>query len=226
MLRAYLTHSMDDDDDDVIYGKAVEETLKEVFPSDDPLDRPTFDTVAYINQHFPDEASLATIDGFLGTCEERIAGVDKEIVQAVRQQSTAGRQAERDITDAKGAIGELFIKIKDIKSKAEQSEVMVKEICRDIKQLDYAKRHLTSTITALKRLHMLVTAVEQLQFMAQKRQYREAANLLKAVHQLSTHFAAYHKVPKIKDLRLNVERTKEELTHQILDDFAIPGITV
>ena len=56
--------------------------------------------------------------------------------------------------------------------------------------------------------------------MAQKRQYREAANLLQAVHQLSTHFAAYHKVPKIKDLRLNVERTKEELTHQILDDFA------
>ena len=32
---------------------------------------------------------------------------------------------------------------------------MVQEICRDIKKLDYAKRHLSSTITALKRTHML-----------------------------------------------------------------------
>lgn len=33
------------------------------------------------------------------------------------------------------------------------------EICRDIKKLDYAKKHLTATITALRRLSMLVNAV-------------------------------------------------------------------
>ena len=33
------------------------------------------------------------------------------------------------------------------------------EICRDIKKLDYAKSHLTATITALRRLSMLVSAV-------------------------------------------------------------------
>ena len=54
------------------------------------------------------------------------------------------------------------LQVRDIKTKAEQSEQMVQEICRDIKSLDYAKRHLTQTITALKRLQMLVTAVEQL----------------------------------------------------------------
>jgi hypothetical protein len=32
---------------------------------------------------------------------------------------------------------------------------MVQEICRDIKKLDYAKKNLTSTITALRRLGML-----------------------------------------------------------------------
>lgn len=42
---------------------------------------------------------------------------------------------------------------------AEQSEAMVQEICRDIKKLDYAKKHLTATITALRRLSMLVNAV-------------------------------------------------------------------
>jgi hypothetical protein len=32
---------------------------------------------------------------------------------------------------------------------------MVQEITKDIKSLDYAKRHLTISITALKRLQML-----------------------------------------------------------------------
>ena len=40
---------------------------------------------------------------------------------------------------------------------------MVQEICADIKKLDYAKNHLQSSITALKRIQMLITAVSQLQ---------------------------------------------------------------
>lgn len=46
-------------------------------------------------------------------------------------------------------------KIREIKSKAEQSETMVQEICRDMKKLDFAKKHITTTITALHRLTML-----------------------------------------------------------------------
>ena len=42
--------------------------------------------------------------------------------------------------------------MRDIKTKAEQSEAMVHEICRDIKSLDYAKRHLTLTITVRARV--------------------------------------------------------------------------
>lgn len=69
----------------------------------------------------------------------------------------------QDLKDAQAAIQELFRKMKEIKRKAEQSEVMVQEICRDIKKLDYAKKHLTHAITALRRLSMLVSATDQLQ---------------------------------------------------------------
>jgi hypothetical protein len=41
--------------------------------------------------------------------------------------------------------------------------LQVKEITRDIKQLDHAKRHLTSSITTLNHLHMLVGGVDTLQ---------------------------------------------------------------
>ena len=65
----------------------------------------------------------------------------------------------QDLDKSKMEIQELFGKINEIRRKAEQSEVMVQEICRDIKKLDYAKKHLTYTITALRRLAMLINAV-------------------------------------------------------------------
>lgn len=39
----------------------------------------------------------------------------------------------------------------------------VKEITRDIKQLDHAKRHLTTSITTLNHLHMLAGGVDSLE---------------------------------------------------------------
>ena len=67
--------------------------------------------------------------------------------------------SRQDLGAAKAAIEELFGKIGEIRRKAEASEVMVQEICRDIRKLDFAKQHLTHTITALRRLAMLVNAV-------------------------------------------------------------------
>lgn len=64
-------------------------------------------------------------------------------------------QITRVCTEKKDGPQELFTKVREIKAKAEQSEVMVQEICRDIKKLDYAKKHITTTITALHRLSML-----------------------------------------------------------------------
>ncbi|CAN0585064.1 unnamed protein product [Ectocarpus sp. 12 AP-2014] len=128
----------------------------------------------------------------------QIGDLGDEISKTVQGQSEAGHQATRDVDEAKAAIRELFEKIRDMKAKAEQSEVMVQEICRDIKQLDFAKRHLQTTITALKRLHMLVTAVDQLQGVAKAKHYRESANLLDAVRQLLTHFESYSQVRGVR----------------------------
>ena len=89
----------------------------------------------------------------------QIRRVDGEILTAVRQQSTSGSRARQDLGAAKATIGELFGRIREIQRKAEQSELMVQEICRDIKKLDNAKKHLTATITALRRLSMLMNAV-------------------------------------------------------------------
>lgn len=66
------------------------------------------------------------------------------------------------LEDAQRVIRKLFSHVRNIKEKSEKSEETVREITRDIKQLDCAKRNLTSAITTLNHVHMLFGGVENL----------------------------------------------------------------
>ena len=92
---------------------------------------------------------------------------------------------------------------------------MVKEITRDIKQLDTAKRNLTTAITTLNHLHMLVRGTATLAQLAHNRQvsynifnmvnlvlrqYGEAALLLQGLLEVLNHFKDYQNIPQIKEL--------------------------
>ena len=134
-----------------------------MFQYDDPLDAADFDPVAFINSRFPTEASLDDLDTFALSVDSKISAIEDSLSKAVQNQSKVGHQASRDIATAEASIQELFVKLNEIKSQASHSERMVQEICADIKKLDCAKTHLQSSITALKRLQMLVTATDQLE---------------------------------------------------------------
>ncbi|KAL6980561.1 HIT domain protein [Sarracenia purpurea var. burkii] len=177
----------------------------------------------YINQMFPTEASLSGVEPLMQKLHGEIRRVDAGILAAVRQQSNSGTKAKEDLAAATHAVEELIYKIREIKTKAEQSETMVQEICRDIKKLDFAKKHITTTITALHRLTMLVSAVEQLQVMASKRQYKEAAAQLEAVNQLCSHFEAYKDIPKIIELREKFKNIRQILKSHVFSDFSSLG---
>ncbi|PSS15825.1 Vacuolar protein sorting-associated protein 53 A like [Actinidia chinensis var. chinensis] len=177
----------------------------------------------YINQMFPTEASLSGVEPLMQKIHGEIRRVDAGILAAVRQQSHSGTKAKEDLAAATHAVEELIYKIREIKSKAEQSETMVQEICRDIKKLDFAKKHITTTITALHRLTMLVSAVEQLQVMASKRQYKEAAAQLEAVNQLCSHFEGYKDIPKITELREKFKNIRQILKSHVFSDFSSLG---
>ena len=129
--------------------------------------------------------------------------VNDEISRAIQTQARAGQRASSDINSAKTAIQDLCQKISDIKSKATQSERMVQEICADIKKLDFAKKHLQTTISQMRKLQMLVTAVQQLEMLSREHKYKDAADMLEAVKQLMTLFSQYSNIPKIADIQVN-----------------------
>lgn len=197
----------------------VQNVIEQVLPSTDPLDQSNFNVVDYINSLFPTEQSLSNIDDVVNNMELKIRNIDKEIRSVVRGQTNVGQDGRAALEDAQKVIKQLFVHIKDIKDKAEQSEEVVKEITRDIKQLDFAKRNLTASITALNHLHMLVEGVDTLKVLTQKKQYGEIVLPLQAVMEVMQHFNSYMDIPQVKQLSDEVHQIHVELAQQITADF-------
>uniref|UniRef100_A0A8C9QDM5 Vacuolar protein sorting-associated protein 53 homolog n=1 Tax=Spermophilus dauricus TaxID=99837 RepID=A0A8C9QDM5_SPEDA len=168
----------------------VQLAIEQVFPSQDPLDRADFNAVEYINTLFPTEQSLANIDEVVNKIRLKIRRLDDNIRTVVRGQTNVGQDGRQ-----------------------------VKEITRDIKQLDHAKRHLTTSITTLNHLHMLAGGVGSLEAMTRRRQYGEVANLLQGVMNVLEHFHKYMGIPQIRQLSERVKAAQTELGQQILADF-------
>lgn len=203
----------------IVFPAEVQAAIDQVLPSDDPLDKPDLNVVDYINSLFPTEQSLAGLDDTINEYEMKIENIDAETRDMVRSQVSVGGDAAAALEEAQQAILQLFSQIRDIKSKAGESEVMVKEITRDIKQLDTAKRNLTTAITTLNHLHMLVGGTATLANLTAKRQYGEAALLLQGLLEVLNHFSSYQNIPQIKEMSEQVESLKKDLGEQIRLDF-------
>ncbi|KAG0713205.1 Vacuolar protein sorting-associated protein 53 [Chionoecetes opilio] len=103
--------------------------------------------------------------------------------------------------------------------RAGESEERVKEITRDIKQLDTAKRNLTCSITTLNHLQMLVEGTHKLQALQARREYGEVASLLQGVLEVMQHLHRYKHIPQVAELARQVEQIRSGLEKQILEDF-------
>ncbi|OBZ90694.1 Vacuolar protein sorting-associated protein 53 [Choanephora cucurbitarum] len=184
------------------------------------LDSPEFDAAEYLNRLFPTEKSLASVDGVLTKLQVKMTEMSREAERLTdTQYDKDASEGNKDLQKANQAIQELFKRIQDIKFKAAQSESMVQEITQDVKSLDYAKRHLTHSVTVLKRLQMLVTAVDQLEVMSRNKQYKESAQLLQAVLQLMQHFRSYKSVPQISQLSDRIASLKKELENCVIHEL-------
>jgi len=89
--------------------------------------------------------------------------------------------------EAQNDLQNLVTAIMEIKTRAEESERMVSEITRDIRQLDQAKRNLTASITTLNHLHIVLDGVENLEKATADRDYSLVATLLPGVSNVIEH---------------------------------------
>jgi len=171
------------EEDSLKFSDSVEKALASIAKDGDPFSMPDFNMTAYINQLFPTEQSLCKscvchyiaklfmyISLFLGNIDDvmlkvknEIKQINGEIAEVVQNRNISSLDGQKVVIDCKLSIQELFSKIREIKSKTDMSENMVKEITRDIKQLDVGKKNLTASITTLNHLYMLLSGMEHLQ---------------------------------------------------------------
>lgn len=186
---------------------------------DNIFEDPNFDVIDCINQQFPSEQSLASIEDHIAIIRERIKQHDEEISSALREQTIIESNGHDELDKATTIISELMQRIHDMKSQAKKSQQTVNEITCDIKQLDNAKRNLTSAVTMLNNLHILVESVEKLKEIYNKNEYRQAASILAGIQDVLKQFSNYKHIPQINHLSTEIDRLCHNITERINFDF-------
>ncbi|KAJ5086057.1 GARP complex subunit Vps53 [Penicillium argentinense] len=195
------------------------ETLKE--PTLDALEAVDYDPVDHLNAIFSHPSTLSSVSEISDALHTYEDELDNDIGTLVEEQVTSNAESVERIQTAKADLSELFKKIDDVRERALKTEQAITDMTADIKQLDNAKKNLTLSMTALKRLQMLTTAYDQLQALSRTRQYRDCAQLLQAVIQLMAHFKSYRSIDQIAILSRNVADIQRGLLEQVCEDFEI-----
>ncbi|KAF4667388.1 Vacuolar protein sorting-associated protein 53 [Perkinsus chesapeaki] len=211
-----------DDYADVDLPPELLKALSESNDQSDPLEQADFDVVEYINDMFPDEGSLKDADARLSAVEAEISELDKEIDCGIRRhaQRVVDGDAEKALERATDGMKELHSKIESIHARAAESESLVQSVSGDVAALDVAKRHITATVTALKRLVMLVSATEQLTAFASDKRYAQCHPLVLAVVELSEMFEPLRpQLPQVDELLNHKDRLLEDLKAECLEDI-------
>ncbi|RAH70684.1 putative GARP complex subunit Vps53 [Aspergillus aculeatinus CBS 121060] len=187
----------------------------------DPLDAADYDPIDHLNSIFSHPSTLSAVSQVSQSLSAYEDELDDDISALVEDQVTSNAESVERIQAAKADLTELFKKIDDVRDRASKTELAITEMTADIKQLDNAKKNLTLSMTALKRLQMLTTAYDQLRALSRTRQYRDCAQLLQAVIQLMAHFKSYRSIDQIALLSKNVADIQRELLEQVCEDFEL-----
>jgi hypothetical protein len=191
-------------------------------------DAATFDPIDFLNKFYTSEAVLTQqLPVLREAVAEKMHRLDDRISTALQRQSETADSTRRHVQEAKASVEELKHRILQVRDKASQSEAAVLEITKEMKRLDCAKQHLQRTITTLKRLHMLVNAVEQLRICCAAEpfpDYVTASQLVDATKLLMTYFSGYtNKVQPMRLLSRRITGFQVFLRSSLIRGFRIVG---
>lgn len=183
------------------------------------FDSREFDPISYINSKFPDENSLVSLDNEIDTLKNELSELNSELMSSIHEHALLNSELQSEIQKSNVTTTSIISEVATIKEKAEKSENLVYEMCKDIKSLDLAKKNLTFSITALKKFIMMLTAIDKLREYCETRKYKEVANLLSAFDELSSYFKKYENVAQIMELYKEKDGIIRELKLQLEEDF-------
>lgn len=196
----------------------VQATLDQLL-TDTPSNIEDFDPISYINEIFPNEQSLSSIDDVILQVESAIENLDTEIQASIRSSENDQKVGEQALEESQVQIEKLVEQIQSIALQAKQSEQTVRELTNNMKQLDLAKRNLSQAIGALTHLDQLVVSTVELEQASENKNYAEASENLKTAMDVINLLQRYTSIPKISSLVDRVNHLKMTLTNQACNDL-------
>lgn len=187
------------------------------------FDAKDFDAISYINTHFPTESSLTDLDPHIEKLRAELVSMNEEILSSIREHALINLDIQKQVAASRQTTENILKDVASIREKAEASEELVYDMCKDIKSLDIAKKNLTFSISALKKFQMMITAIEQLRDYCEKREYKSVANLISVIDQFFVEFKKYEAVSQIQELSKERDAIIRELKLQIIEDFTAFG---
>lgn len=131
--------------------------LKQYTKSDDPLEDPKFDAVAYLNEKFTDFKSLEKLPNLIEEFEKQISEIDEEIDNLMCDRAKYNDQMKNYMNELNNDVSKIIELVNNIKTNTDINETTVKMICNDIKNLDNARNNITTTISSLtKYLYIII----------------------------------------------------------------------
>ncbi|KAK6056452.1 Vps53-like protein [Cooperia oncophora] len=165
------------------------------------------------------EGDVNAEGGEAAAVESEIHDLDVELAALVESHDEVGAQGEAALQEAQKAMSELERRIDSIRGKTRSSDEIVREMTRDIKQLDIAKRNLTSSITTLHHLHILLTGVDSLAVWVDHRDYASIARQLPAILNVLQLFDDFQEVEQMAKITNRLNKLKQALTVQLASDM-------
>ncbi|KAM0747619.1 hypothetical protein T439DRAFT_305380 [Meredithblackwellia eburnea MCA 4105] len=170
-----------------------------------------------LNQLIPNESSLPQTPLLSLFLRTKIQDLRHQI-QVLQSQLSISNDPSK-LGELQELIGDLLSQITSIRDAATESEVVVRDITRDIQSLDQAKKNLIASMNALKRFQMLVNAFDLLTRLAKSRQYSQTASALLAVKQLSQFFVTFSSVDRVAAVSRGVKDVQGVLRVQVMREF-------
>lgn len=137
------------------------------------FDSKDFDPISYINSRFPDEASLVSLDSEINSLKSELQTLNTSLLSSIHSHSLLTSELHSSLSLASSLTSQTMSEVSTIKEKAEKSEKLVFEMCKDIKSLDVAKKNLTFSITSLKKFVGMLMTVEKLREGCEGRRYKD-----------------------------------------------------
>ena len=146
----------------------------------------------------PNESSLTDLSKITKNLQVHQDKLKDTIKDCLHSYSVLGDASEAVVVTTKRSIIKLSNGINDMHLKAIETGTIVKNICDDIKVLDNAKRNLTISVSALKKVKMVVISIEELEKNINELDYEKCAKNILALNSLMNYFKNYLETVQLK----------------------------